>query len=196
MKISNAPLVLAACLFATQGADAACRGSAAAIHAKCQMKITFHAGCDKVKDEVTRRLAGDYGWKDPHNGGNYKLEQFSDLDRNSILQGLHVSGNGDYTDLFEMVFDNGGETDKGSSLCVVDACSESQATSVLDFSTNYCNLRNLYCSEKEGCPIVEHNLSYVENYKSCRQRDETKCVPTSSEEEEVAEVEASYERKM
>lgn len=30
--------------------------------------------------------------------------------------------------------------------CGIHACSESQVFSLKDFSTNYCNLRNLYCS--------------------------------------------------
>lgn len=163
--------LLASCLATV--AKATCRGSPASIHAKCEMNISFKTGCDKVQDEVTQRLAGNSGWKDPHNGGTYKLEGF-DADRN-VLQGLHVSGNGNYTDLFELVFHSDNEES-----CFVEACSESQVTSVLDFSTNYCNLRNLYCSSEENCHVVEHDLQYVENYKSCRQRDMRKCSTTSS----------------
>ena len=173
MKTSTKIAVLLAGCVATF-ASAACRGSPASIHAKCEMNIAFKTGCDKVKEEVTQRLVGNSGWKDPHNGGTYRLEGF-DADR-SALQGLHTSGNGNYTDLFEFVF----HSDDDEESCVVEACSESQVTSVLDFSTNYCNLRNLYCSKEENCHVVEHDLQYAEEYKSCGQRDMKKCLTTSS----------------
>ena len=53
--------------------------------------------------------------------------------------------------------------------CVVRGCSASQVTSVADFSTNYCNLRMLYCGSKDGCRPVLHDFAV----------DETKVAPST-----------------
>jgi hypothetical protein len=162
-------------------ANANCPGSPAGIHARCEMEITFpHTDCDRVQEEMARRIAGDLGWTDPHNGGHYELDSTSSIDGDVVFKGSHLSGNGGYTDLFEMTFG----TNKEGDSCVVTACSESQVTSVIDYSTNYCNLRNLYCSadQPDGCPIVGSSFEYVETYKKCRQRDAKLCVPDMEDE--------------
>merc|ERR1712083_1276145 len=46
--------------------------------------------------------------------------------------------------------------------CKILACSESQGTSVGDFSTNYCDIRNLYCGSADGCTAVEHDFASSE----------------------------------
>ena len=61
--------------------------------------------------------------------------------------------------------------------CSVDACSESQVTSVYDASTNFCNLRDLFCNKAGGCKIVKNDLSYNADFafKSCRMHDTSSC---------------------
>merc|ERR1712146_641558 len=51
--------------------------------------------------------------------------------------------------------------------CTMSACSESQVTSVVDYSTNYCNLHDLYCGSADSCKYVQHDLTYSENNISC-----------------------------
>ncbi|CAJ1381655.1 unnamed protein product [Effrenium voratum] len=52
--------------------------------------------------------------------------------------------------------------DGARASCDIHACSESQGFSVKDFSTNYCNLRNLYCGSTEGCVPVKHDFETSE----------------------------------
>lgn len=163
-----------------------CRGSPAFVHAKCLMEITFPLmDCDNVQEEITRRIVGDYGWTDPHNNGLYQLDGSTRNGNDGSIMGSHLSGNGQYTDLFGMTFTQ----DESTGNCVVSACSESQVTSVIDFSTNYCNLRNLYCNyAKDGCPIIYKNFKYTESYTNCNQRDESKCNTVPSDEKEKMNV--------
>ena len=58
-----------------------------------------------------------------------------------------TAGAGSYTDRLELKFAVAG------SGCQLDACSESQVTSYADFSTNYCNLHDLYCGAAECVPL-------------------------------------------
>ena len=46
----------------------------------------------------------------------------------------------------------------------MQACSESQGPSGCDYSTNYCNVRNLYCNSAEGCRVLRHELISKEKY--------------------------------
>jgi hypothetical protein len=183
MKLSS-PFLLGTTLsyMTWKTATADCPGSPAVIHARCEMEITFpHTDCDQVQDEMARRIAGDLGWTDPHNGGHYERDYDIARSIDTVVKGSHRSGKGGYTDLFELTLDTNKEGD-----CVVTACSESQVTSVIDYSTNYCNLRNLYCSDHpDGCPIVKNSFQYVEKYKNCRQRDARQCVPGRMVEEEA-----------
>jgi hypothetical protein len=174
----------AAAPHAAAASSSSCPGSPAAIHAKCEMTITFpESSCQEVKEEIVGRIAGERNWADPHNGGTYTLLS-SDTDTNT-LQGSRRTGDGKYTDLFQFNFDESSTTENSSSAtCIVKACSESQVTSVLDFSTNYCNLHSLYCNANgDGCPIVQHELQYKEDFKNCRQNQAAKCLsnPTTSE---------------
>jgi hypothetical protein len=124
------------------------------------------------------RVSGAGSWSDPHNGGTYTLSSATP----SSIAGRRLTGDGRYTDEFDLSFDS---TDAGG--CAVAACSESQVTSVIDFSTNYCNLRNLYCSSKEGCPGVGPDLSYDESYVSCGQRDATRCVVAGAQQSQISD---------
>jgi len=133
------------------------------MHAKCKMEVTFTNTCDEVMSEMTSRVNSD--WVDPHNAGVYSISNSTD----TSLEGKRVTGDSKYTDLFDFKFTS---TDSG---CVVEACSESQVMSIKDFSTNYCNLHDLYCSSADGCPTAGKDLAYSEKFDSCRQHDDV-CV--------------------
>ncbi|CAK0855511.1 unnamed protein product, partial [Prorocentrum cordatum] len=74
----------------------------------------------------------------------------------SRTSGAASKGGIKYTDKVLMTFS---DTDGG---CAITGCSESQSTSVFDFSTNYCNIHDLYCGEAEGCPTVKHSFAVEE----------------------------------
>jgi hypothetical protein len=148
-----------------------CPPTPATVHAKCAMTVQFDQSCDVVRTELIARLGAENNWVDPHNQGTYTLsEGSSDSNR---LEASRLTGNKLYTDKLAFGF-----TDSSSpSGCAVSACSVSQVTSVLDMSTNYCNLRNLYCNSKQdGCPVVHHELTYKETYQNCWQRNASKCI--------------------
>jgi len=60
---------------------------------------------------------------------------------------------GPFTDLFGFRYQS-----TPNNACHVVGCSESQVPSQCDFSTNFCNMYNLYCSEADGCSPVKHDL--------------------------------------
>merc|ERR1719401_191462 len=126
--------------------------------------MTVHfpaAACAKVAAEVSARI-GTPSWVDPHNGGAYRAAGGN----GGAVRGERTTGDGKYTDKFALAFADGdGDGDGAGPSCKVSACSESQVTSVLDFSTNYCNLRNLYCGEGDGCARVKHDLGEYEKEK-------------------------------
>jgi hypothetical protein len=180
----------------SSGKNIPCPGSPAGIHAKCQMVVQFPSSsssssssdCTMVKEEILHRILGDNGWIDPHNHGQYKLlkhenandttnENEGEVDDGMILASRRT-GNDKYTDLMLLTFLKKQQEgiEGGGGACIVQACSESQVTSVIDYSTNYCNLHNLFCSSQDGCTVVEHDLlQYQEQYKSCSQRDVSQC---------------------
>lgn len=144
-----------------------CPGSPAFMHASCQVTVSFLASCDTVRAEVAARIAGENGWLDPHNRGNYSLVS----EASGVLEASRLTGDGKFTDRMTLTFEATG------SGCSLEACSESQGTSLLDFSTNYCNLHDLYCGASDGCPIARQDLSgYSETVGKCRQHDKNKCV--------------------
>ena len=161
-----------------------CPGSNARLtHAKCSMNIEFPSvDCDLVKEEIFARVnasAKNTGkWIDPHNGGIYTLVDKEENMNNGgsiTLDISRLSGNRKYVDLVRYTL----ETDPDTGTCNVAACSESQVTSVIDYSTNYCNIRNLYCCSNDGCQPVKHDFSnteIVEEYLSCSQRDVEQCI--------------------
>mmetsp|Transcript_19097 Transcript_19097/g.62239 ORF Transcript_19097/g.62239 Transcript_19097/m.62239 type:complete len:187 (-) Transcript_19097:327-887(-) len=135
-------------------AVAKCPGSSAWIHASCEVEVIAMASCTDVKAEMLARVNGQYAkWHDPHNNGTYSVLSFGDG-----LMLKRVTGNKMYTDRMGFDFKV-----KGAETCVVSGCSESQVTSVADFSTNYCNLRMMLCGSKEGCHPVEHDFGIQES---------------------------------
>jgi hypothetical protein len=157
-----------------------------------------------VQSEIISRMDGVNGWIDPHNGGTYTVVNnvVNNEEKMSQITGSRMTSNGQYTDLFIFTLEeqdgrsintngigsNGNGNGNGNSDviastdftdvgCILNGCSEAQVFSILDFSTNYCNLRNLYCNKKDdGCPIVTHDFDYVETFVSCWQHDATQCI--------------------
>uniref|UniRef100_A0A7S1MJZ3 Uncharacterized protein n=1 Tax=Alexandrium catenella TaxID=2925 RepID=A0A7S1MJZ3_ALECA len=131
-----------------------CPGSGSYIHAKSETTVTVgKATCKAVQDEMLARVNGQESkaWHDPHNNGHYTLLSQG----GSQLEFSRKTGNGQYTDKLTFTFED--EADG----CKVSGCSESQVFSIADFSTNYCNLRMLYCGASDGChPVTKDGQSF------------------------------------
>jgi lipocalin len=137
--------------------------------------VTFQNSCSDVSSEMVSRASGENGWTDPHNGGVYSFTSSSPSD----ITGTRTTGDGKYTDKYDFHFE-----ETSASTCTVSACSESQVMSVLDYSTNYCNLHSLYCNSSEGCPTAGKDLTYSEKYSSCSQHDNV-CVASKQTEKSL-----------
>lgn len=127
-----------------------CPDSEAMVHAWARTTVKFDAPCDTVKDEMLARISGK-NWTDPHNSGAYALTFLSPFS----VAAMRTTGDGKYTDRLAFAFE---ETKK---TCEVQGCSASQVTSVIDMSTNYCNLYNLYCGSNVGCPVALTDLRAI-----------------------------------
>jgi len=165
-------------------ANAKCPGSKAFIHAKTEMTVTFQDSCADVQGVIKARISGSTSgtWVDPHNKGHYVLKSSSA--EGMALQHITSGKNhgGPYTDEVLLTF-----TSSGAG-CSVDACSESQVTSVLDFSTNFCNIHDLYCSDAGCNPIAGANkLAYTEKIieNSSKQHSTSDCYKSSAAVAEV-----------
>lgn len=129
--------------------DYTCPGSSSTIHASCKQTATIATSCATVGAEIKARIAGQYGtWHDPHNNGTYSILSATD----SQFQLQRVTGNLKYTDKMTLTLSGSGDS------CTLSGCSESQVTSVADFSTNFCNVRVLYCGTKDGCKFAKTDL--------------------------------------
>jgi len=165
--------------------DIACPGSAAFVHASCKLASRTSASCEIVAEEVLARVYGQFEtWHDPHNNGTYTLlrdesgspDGCSEASHSRILTLKRLTGDQKYTDKMTLTLRS---TCDGN--CMVLGCSESQVTSVADFSTNYCNLRNLICgsSSKPSCKTVKHDFSVEQvrlNPSIGASTDENACV--------------------
>jgi len=157
--------------------DSRCPGSKAWIsHAQTELDVTFSSNsCEEVKTVIVNRANGSQNgqWVDPHNKGKYTVLS-NDGDTVELQR---ETGNGKYTDKMTFTLTTSGEG------CAVFACSESQVTSVKDFSTNYCNLHDLYCSDA-GCNALagETALSYDEKITECSsgQHSSSDCYQTTT----------------
>lgn len=143
----------------SQSQDIPCPGSATAeAHAWAQVTVLANARCADAIDEMVARASHQGGWEDPHNNGTYSVLSEGNLTllTQRLTNPKTSVGNVTYTDkqLFTFV-------DAAEGNCTILACSESQGPSDLDFSTNYCNIHNLYC-DAEGCNPVLHAFSSTE----------------------------------
>merc|ERR1712113_1140298 len=136
-----------------------CPGSGSFVRARMEVTATASASCDDVKAEIQARASAQGGWKDPHNGGIYSvLEVDGNVIKTQRTTNPATSVGGKvYTDKQSFQL-----TDASGS-CQIKACSESQGTSVGDFSTNYCDIRNLYCGKADGCLPVSKDFATSED---------------------------------
>jgi hypothetical protein len=129
------------------------------------MTVYFSESCEKVIAVIKGRVAGQStgAWHDPHNNGKYTIDHNStqeiDLHRLTGKQGQPT-----YTDKMTFTFETHSDSDYG---CKVDACSDSQVLSVTDFNTNYCNLHDLYCFDKECHGEESKKLHFKEELLNC-----------------------------
>jgi len=150
-----------------------CPGSPAGGHASMKVTVQAAASCDAVQKEIEARAQGDY--VDPHNGGIYSLLSSSDglvNTQRTTNPATSVGGNV-YTDkqTFKLTSSDGG--------CQIEGCSESQGGSFSDFSTNYCDLRNLYCGSADGCATAKSDFtSQEQSHKGSlgAGHDSSKCI--------------------
>ena len=157
-----------------------CPGSTAFFNAGCKMRIYMKEECDIIYDEIVKERLENDNWIDPHNQGTYKIidQSFS----NSYLLLSRETGTGSwkkYIDKIALTFINYTTTTNNNNNnghgygCVIEACSESQSNSILDHSTNYCNIHDLYCNDKECQP---HSiLHYTEELVKCNQHHLLSC---------------------
>lgn len=148
--------------FATLVAPAAlavkCPGSKSWVHASCEVSaVAAQTKCEDVRQEMVARAKG-HGWVDPHNGGIYTVlsDNKHELNTKRTTNPSRSFGGKVYTDLQTFTLT---DTESG---CLIEACSESQGFSIGDFSTNYCNIRNLYCGSEEGCTPVTKDFTVHE----------------------------------
>uniref|UniRef100_A0A7S4UMD6 Uncharacterized protein n=1 Tax=Alexandrium monilatum TaxID=311494 RepID=A0A7S4UMD6_9DINO len=143
-------LRMASLALALGAARDSCPGSPAVIHAKAQVRVRVAGSCSDAMAEMRARVNGQFGrWHDPHNNGTYTLLRRG----SSQLEFSRLTGDRRYTDLLTFTFQ-----DTGGASCLLEGCSESQVFSIRDYSTNLCNLCNLYCNRGQGCHPVLHNL--------------------------------------
>jgi len=156
-----------------------CPGSFFFIHAKCKLSVTFSNDCDAVSSEIAARINGSQlcsvdSWFDRHNLGTYRETTVT----KDFIAGTRVTGCGkhQFIDKFDFTLSGSGDS------CVVSACSESQLLSMVDSSTNFCNLYNLFCGSESGCTSVRHDLSVHKiEYKGCSEHDASKCLACNAQ---------------
>jgi len=158
------------------------------IHASMKVTASAAASCSDVEAEITGRAQASQAgsWVDPHNGGIYALTSSSadgviQVER-STNPGTSVPAGTTYTDKQTFVLSADGAG------CKIEACSESQSTSVGDFSTNYCDIRNLYGGSADGYTVVAKDFTHEEtSHKGSigAGHDATKCIVSTSLEATV-----------
>jgi hypothetical protein len=154
-SIATAAILSLALLSGVKADDHKCPSSPAFVHAWAEVTVDVsNYNCSVVLDEMKARISGQYdAWHDPHNNGTYVLDSSSDGE----LDIHRTTGNKKYTD--KIIFTASGT----SNSCTLKGCSQSQVTSVSDFSTNYCNMRMLYCGKADGCQPVLSDLKFSES---------------------------------
>lgn len=116
-----------------------CPSSGAFVHASCKTTVLINADCATVETEVLARVNGQpSAWHDPHNNGTYSILKTS----SGSIALKRLTGNGKYTDKLTLTLSAAalesnfqGSTSPGK--CVLQGCSESQSTSVADFSIDF-----------------------------------------------------------
>lgn len=151
-----------------------CPGSPAMMHASCRVNAAAEAPCADVRAEILARVAGQYNkWHDPHNNGTYTLLDAgaapTDPAASMAITLKRLTGDKKYTDKMRFILTPTAPKSGSKEMCSISGCSQSQVFSIADFSTNYCNLRMLYCGDGEGCSPVAHPFEMSE-FKVCEPR--------------------------
>lgn len=176
------------------------------LHASASVSLSTDSSCADVQAEIKARADPKSGWIDPHNKGTYALvaEQSGKTGPGSVDDGVgtdnsklggmsgasggiaivpsslrfstltRLTGDGQFTDKMTFTF-----ADTSAGGCQVAACSDSQVNSLFDDSTNYCNLRNLYCGTADGCNPVTKDIAYKEElgkFSKGAGKDTSKCI--------------------
>ena len=147
-----------------------CPSSPAWMHATCG--VTFEITdfmCKDVKEEVERRILGKDSWVDPKSHpGKYELIE----SQPTKTLGSRTTGDGsNYVDKFEFIY-----TDVEGKGCIVSGCSVAQSPSYYDYSTNYCNMRNLLCGKVDGCKVSRHDIRPpAQKFHTCPFHEVTQC---------------------
>merc|ERR1712151_463333 len=162
------------------GSSYKCPGSGSLVHAWAEVTVKATGSCDTVMAEMKAR-ASDKSWVDPHNGGIYSVlsSNANELNTQRTTNPQTSVGGKLYTDKQTFTFKSSG--DGG---CEIQGCSESQGFSIGDFSTNYCDMRNLYCGKADGCsPVLKDFTSEETDSKKSigAGHDFSKCVVHSNE---------------
>ena len=137
-------------------ASDACPGSPVSKHAACSVTVSFpNVTCSVVQTEIEARVARVYDRKS--HPGKYAL---LDTEAGACTKASRTTGDGakpgPYTDL--VGFDFADVPGTSSPTCHMIACSESQVQSLCDYSTNFCNMFNLFCSAADGCTPVSVDI--------------------------------------
>jgi len=141
-----------------------CPGSGSFIHAWSEVTVVAAASCADVMAEVKARATAQKGWADPHNGGIYSVltSDATEIDTQRTSNPAKSVGGKLYVDKQVFRFTESPETKYAEVGCTIEACSESQGFSIGDFSTNYCDMRNLYCGAADGCKAILHDFTSTE----------------------------------
>eukprot|EP00913_Durusdinium_trenchii_P035420 g33146.t1 len=135
----------------------ACPGSPVswANHASCIETRVFHNSCEAVQEEIETRIKENADRKKLPGQYLVLATQKDSCTKGSRATSPHADP-GPFTDHFGFLYTPQGEG------CLVTSCSESQVPSKCDFSTNFCNMFNLFCNEMDGCESYKHSLGYEE----------------------------------
>lgn len=137
-----------------------CPGSGSTIHASAEVTAVVASTCADVVEEMKARIDGKNEWTDPHNGGTYKFisANGTEVHTQRFSNPKTSPGSKMYEDKQIFVLS------EGAAGCTINACSESQSFSIKDFSTNYCNIRNLIAGSKPkpSTPFVLHDFQVTE----------------------------------
>jgi len=146
-------------------------------HASCEIEWTIPVGCNEIKDQLINQMNV---WNDDSNCGTVSptcpelpcgqncLYKYLSVDDDGTLRGKHATPVKRYNDSISFQFNS-----LTANSCKIDAYSTSDLWyAVLDFGTNYCNLRNLL----DGTGLSDGN-GFVEKTSNadCTQYEDRDC---------------------
>ena len=127
-----------------------------AFHAHCAMTVTFKTeSClqlfDTFKDSVET-------WHpEPKAGGSYKMW---DATEEEYMWVTRTTPKAKYVDDIDFTF-TGNADDFQAKGCTVKARSRSQSLSYYDYDTNYCNMWNVFNTQKEQGEITTSDCKWI-----------------------------------